>query len=93
VQQHRRSPFHADTPLEAALCGLRESRVITAATFSVDGAKPFSVLEPRFGTFMLPGRVTVPGTPIFGGTPGEIMRYGGYVALTTAQRSTPQGAQ
>jgi hypothetical protein len=71
-------PFHADTPLEAARCGLRWSRVATEATLTVDGGEPVSVLNARFGTFMLPGRVIIPENPLAGGTPGEIMRYGGY---------------
>jgi len=71
-------PFHADTPLEAARCGLRWSRMATEATLTVDGGEPVSVLNRRFGTFMLPGRVVVPENPFAGGTPGEIMRYGGY---------------
>ena len=28
--------------------------------------------------FMLPGRVVVPVNAVFGGQPGEIMRYGGH---------------
>ena len=64
--------------------------MITEATLTVDGAKPFSVLEPRFGTFMLPGRVRIPPNPIFGGTPGEIMRYGGY-GYVAFIRSLPVG--
>jgi hypothetical protein len=71
-------PFHADTPLEAALCGYREARRATEVTLTLDGGEPVSVLDRRFGVFMLPGRVTIPQNPIFGGTPGEIMRYGGY---------------
>jgi hypothetical protein len=71
-------PFHADTPLEAALCGLREARKATEATLTLDQGEPVSVLNARFGMFMLPGRVTLPEKPIFGGTPGEVMRYGGY---------------
>jgi hypothetical protein len=76
-------PFHADTPLEAALCGLRNDRLITAVTISVDGGDPVSLLGRHFGTFMLPGRVVIPQNSLFGGTPGEIMRYGGhgYVAF------------
>ena len=77
-------PFHADTPLEAARCGLRHARLLTEATLTVDDAKPVSVLDGRFGIFMLPGRVVVPENAIFdGGTPGETMRYGGhgYVAF------------
>ncbi len=37
----------------------------------------------RFDAFLLPSRVVVPENPLFGGTPGEIMRYGGhgYVAV------------
>jgi hypothetical protein len=71
-------PFHADTPLEAALCGLRNDRKVTKATLAIDGGKPVSVLGGRFDMFMLPGRVVVPKNGIFGGTPGEIMRYGGH---------------
>ena len=71
-------PYHADTPLEAALCGRRESRAATAATLTVDGGEPVDMLNARFGTFMLPGRVVLPENPVAGGTPGEIMRYGGY---------------
>jgi hypothetical protein len=71
-------PFHADTPLEAARCGLRESRNATAATLTVDDGAPTSMLEARFGTFMLPGRVIIPENPVAGGTPSEVMRYGGY---------------
>ena len=72
-------PFHADTPLEAARCGLREARAAaTEATLAVDDREPVSVLNARFGTFMLPGRVIIPANPFAGGTPGEIMRYGGY---------------
>ena len=75
-------PFHADTPLEAALCGLREDLKFTEATLTVDG-RPFSVLAPRFGMFMLPGRVIVPEGSVFGLPAGETMRYGGhgYVAF------------
>jgi hypothetical protein len=71
-------PFHADTPLEAALCGLRHDRLVTELTMTLDGARPVSLDDGRFGTFMVPGRVTIPPDPIFGGTPGETMRYGGH---------------
>lgn len=76
-------PYHADTPLEAALCGLREVRATRDVTLTLDGGEPFSARNPRFGTFMLPGRVIIPEIPVAGGTPGEIMRYGGhgYVAF------------
>jgi hypothetical protein len=76
-------PFHADTPLKAALCGLRNDRLITVVTISLDGGDSVSLLGRRFGTFMLPGRVVVPENGVFGGTPGETMRYGGhgYVAF------------
>ena len=57
---------------------LREARVATEATLALDDAEPVSVLDARFGTFMLPGRVIIPENPLVGGTPGEIMRYGGY---------------
>jgi hypothetical protein len=71
-------PFHADNPLEAALCGLRNDRLVTKATLTLDGGKPVSVLGGRFDMFMLPGRVVVPKDGVFGGTPGAIMRYGGH---------------
>ncbi len=72
-------PFHADTPLEAARCGLREARAVaTEVTLTVDRGEPVDVLNARYGTFMLPGRVIIPENPFAGGTPGEIMRYGGY---------------
>jgi hypothetical protein len=71
-------PFHADTPLQAALCGLRNDRLVTALTLSLDGGATVSLLDGRFGTFMLPGRVVVPKNGIFGGTAGEIMRFGGH---------------
>lgn len=71
-------PFHADTPLEAALCGLRNDRLTTIAKLTVDDNAPFSFLGGRFDSFMLPGRVTVPDNGISGGTPGEIQRFGGH---------------
>ncbi len=82
-------PFHADTPLEAALCGLHHDLRFTEATLTVDGRR-FSVLGARFGTFMLPGRVTVPEGSVFDLPAGETMRYGGhgYVAFI---RSLPVG--
>jgi hypothetical protein len=82
-------PFHADTPLEAALCGLRHDLRFTEATLTVD-ERPFPVLAPRFGMFMLPGRVTVPERSVFDLPAGETMRYGGhgYVAFI---RSLPVG--
>ena len=47
-------------------------------------------LGGRFDSFILPGRVVVPKNGVFGGTLGEIMRYGGhgYVAFI---RSLPIG--
>lgn len=71
-------PYHADHPLQAALCGLRNDRLVTEATIELDGAAPVSVLDHRFGVFMLPGRVVLPQNPVFGGTPGEVMRFGGH---------------
>jgi hypothetical protein len=71
-------PFHADTPLEAALCGLRNDRLMTEVTLTVNTNAPISMLGGRFDTFMLPGRVVVPENGVFGGTPGEIMRFGGH---------------
>ena len=42
-----------------------------------------SVLDDRFGVFFHWTRTVIPEAPVFGGTPGEIMGYGGhgYVAL------------
>lgn len=76
-------PFHADTPLQAAKCGLRNDLLLDELTLSLDGGTPVSLRDRRFGTFMLPGRVVIPENAVFGGTPGEIMRWGGhgYVAL------------
>ena len=71
-------PFHADTPFEAAKCGLENDLLMTKVTLTLDGGKPVSLLNRRFGTFMLPGRVVVPESGVFGGTPGEIMRFGGH---------------
>jgi hypothetical protein len=71
-------PFHADTPLEAALCGLRNDRLTTIVRLTVDHNAPFSFLGGRFDSFMLPGRVIVPDNGISGGTPGEIQRFGGH---------------
>jgi len=71
-------PYHADNALEAALCGASNDRLITEATLTLDGGKPISALGGRFDMFMLPGRVVVPVNGVFGGKPGEIMRYGGH---------------
>jgi hypothetical protein len=70
-------PYHADTPLQAAACGFRNNRPITKATVSIDGGPSANLLR-GYGTFMLPARVVVPEDGVFGGTPGEIMRYGGH---------------
>ncbi len=77
------APFHVETPLAAARCGLRTDRLLTEVTLSMDGGRPLSLLDGRFGTFMLPGRVVVPENPVAPGAPGQIMRFGGhgYVAL------------
>jgi len=76
-------PFHADTPFEAAKCGLVNDRLVRAMTYVFDGGPTTLLSKRRFGTFMLPGRVVLPENPVFGGTPGEVMRFGGhgYVAL------------
>jgi hypothetical protein len=76
-------PFHADTPREARLCGLANDQALSELTVAVDDAAPVSLLDGRFDAFLNPTRITIPVDPIFGGTPGEIMRYGGhgYVAL------------
>jgi len=76
-------PFHAETPREALLCGLLGDQFVTAATLTLDGGPPVDLLDGRFDAFMPWSQVVIPQNPIFGGTPGEIMRYGGhgYVAL------------
>ena len=53
-------PYHADTPLQAALCGRLDDKEVDVATLSLDGGEPVSLLDGRFGVFMLPGRVVVP---------------------------------
>jgi hypothetical protein len=76
-------PFHAETPEEARACGLLGDQILTEATLTLDGGPPVNLLDGRFGVFMPWSQVVIPENPIFGGTPGEIMRYGGhgYVAL------------
>jgi hypothetical protein len=76
-------PFHAATPREALLCGLLGDQFVTAATLTLDDGPPVDLLDGRFDAFMPWSQVVIPQNPIFGGTPGEIMRYGGhgYVAL------------
>ena len=76
-------PFHADTPLEAARCGLRNDLLITKTTLALDGGGRSRSGTGASGRSCCPGRVVVPENGVFGGTPGEIMRFGGhgYVAL------------
>ena len=83
-------PYHAGGPREARACGLLSDQAYTVITETLDGGRPVDLLDGRFDAFMPWSRVIIPEDPIFGGTPGEVMRYGGhgFVALV---RSLPVG--
>jgi hypothetical protein len=76
-------PFHAETPRQARQCGLLGDRPYTTITETLDGGTSVDLLDGRFDAFIPWSRVVIPESPIFGGTPGETMRYGGhgFVAL------------
>jgi hypothetical protein len=71
-------PFHASNFREAAACGLASDRMISTAAYTLDGGRPVEVASSRFGAFIPWTKVVMPENGIFGGTPGDVMFFGGH---------------